>query len=218
MYSSDMEDNDFILTLIISSLSEDITEEEAALLKKILKDDKGARDLYQEIHDLLMSDEAITGRTELSKYAPVFITAKHPVRKILDLYYKEVSIAAMIIIILTFFIMKPQKESNTISKLVLPCRDSIQLVLNNKKVIDQGRHRTTLIGSSKGEQDTYVLATNEGDTGALHVPAGKVHNLVLSDGTVVKINATTTVTFPLKFGNTREIYLSGKADFDIAQD
>jgi hypothetical protein len=220
MYSSDMEDNDFILALIISDISDDITEEERVLLKKILAENKNAQNIYNETYDLLMSDEAEKGRAQLSNYAPVFIKAKHPVRRILDRYYIGVSVAAMVIVILTIFIIHPHRESNLISKVVIPCRDSIQLALNNGTILDMGKHDMTVVGAINrkyGSTLTYHLEQNAGKTGVLHVPAGRFYQLILSDGTSVKINAATTVTFPLTFGDVREISVSGNADIEVAQ-
>ncbi|GAA3931257.1 hypothetical protein GO495_15610 [Chitinophaga oryziterrae] len=220
MYNSDMEDNDFILALIISDISDDITEEERVLLKKILTENKDAQNLYNETFDLLMSDEAVNGRAELSRYAPVFITAKHPVRKFFDRYYIGLSVAALALLILTISIINPHRDSSHISKVSMPCRDSIQMVLDNRKILDMGNHDMTIVGAVNGNYGstlTYHLDKNAGRTAVLHVPAGKSYHLILSDGTSVWINAATTVTFPLTFGDIREISLSGNADIDVAK-
>ncbi|SEW44162.1 FecR family protein [Chitinophaga sp. YR573] len=220
MYSSDMEDKDFILALIISDISDDITEEERVLLKKKLAESKDAQNLYNETYDLLMSKEAEKGRAQLSNYAPVFIKAKHPVRRILDRYYIGVSVAALFIVFLSVFIINRHRESNHISKVVIPSRDSIQLALDNGTILNMGKYDMTVVGpvnENYGSAFTYHLEQNAGKTGVLYVPAGKFYQLILSDGTSVMINAATKVTFPLTFGDTREISLSGNADIEVAQ-
>ncbi|SHN07094.1 FecR family protein [Chitinophaga sp. CF418] len=51
----------------------------------------------------------------------------------------------------------------------------------------------------------------------LYVPTGKDYKVVLSDGSIVHLNAFSRLRFPFSFdGKTREVYLDGEAYFDIA--
>ncbi|UZR96844.1 FecR family protein [Chondrinema litorale] len=48
---------------------------------------------------------------------------------------------------------------------------------------------------------------------------GEKRNITLSDGTFIKLNAESKLKFPDKFsGNTREVYLTGEAFFDVKKD
>lgn len=47
---------------------------------------------------------------------------------------------------------------------------------------------------------------------------GRIKTLTLSDGSKVILNAATTISYPAKFGDKREVFLDGEAYFDIAQD
>lgn len=50
-------------------------------------------------------------------------------------------------------------------------------------------------------------------------PSGQKMTHMLSDGTVVKLNAQSTLTYPEKFiGNTREVTLQGEAFFEVTKD
>lgn len=50
----------------------------------------------------------------------------------------------------------------------------------------------------------------------INVPAGQRAELVLADGTVVWLNAGSSLTFPNNFnGDTREVYLDGEGYFDV---
>lgn len=52
----------------------------------------------------------------------------------------------------------------------------------------------------------------------LQVPAGKKYDVVLPDGSLVSLNAITTLSFPSKFeGNNREITVNGEAYLKIAK-
>lgn len=54
----------------------------------------------------------------------------------------------------------------------------------------------------------------------LSIPYGKRFQVQLSDGTLVHLNAGTTLKYPVKFiaGQNRTVYLDGEAFFDVAKD
>jgi ferric-dicitrate binding protein FerR (iron transport regulator) len=50
----------------------------------------------------------------------------------------------------------------------------------------------------------------------LHIPYGKRSKLILADGTLVFLNAGSTLIYPSEFsGSVREVYLDGEAYFDV---
>ena len=52
-----------------------------------------------------------------------------------------------------------------------------------------------------------------------HTAKGQKLLLTLNDGTVVKLNSNTKLTYPKKFSNSqREVYLEGEAFFDVSKD
>jgi len=54
---------------------------------------------------------------------------------------------------------------------------------------------------------------------SIHVPFGKTRELVLPDGTRVKLNAGSTLTYPQSFpGNTRLVSLTGEGFFVVTKD
>ncbi|MDR1602951.1 MAG: FecR domain-containing protein [Tannerella sp.] len=67
----------------------------------------------------------------------------------------------------------------------------------------------------------YFSADNAADetVQTLHVPAGQRISLTLADGTVVWMNARTTLTYPTTFRRgERRVALEGEAWFDVARD
>ncbi|UBZ14529.1 FecR domain-containing protein [Flagellimonas marinaquae] len=78
------------------------------------------------------------------------------------------------------------------------------------------------IGLQKGNQIDYgnseVLEELVYNT--LTVPNGKKFDLVLSDGTRVKLNSGSSIRYPVKFinGAQRKVFLKGEAYFDVARD
>lgn len=108
--------------------------------------------------------------------------------------------------------------------------DAIVLTLDNgnvdvisendqKKITDS---KGNVVGYQKGNTIAYEqnpdpkeLVYNE-----LTVPLGKKFDLVLSDGTTVKVNAGSTIKYPVQFieGNPREVEVWGEAYFDVTKD
>ena len=67
---------------------------------------------------------------------------------------------------------------------------------------------------------TYAPANpNPNQWATLVVPVVKDYKIVLSDGTKVWINASSSLRFPFNFDkNNREVYLTGEAYFEVAKD
>ncbi len=89
----------------------------------------------------------------------------------------------------------------------------------DKKIKDK---TGVIIGSQSGSQITYSndIINEELVYNTLTVPNGKRFDLVLSDGTNVKLNAGTSLKYPVKFlkGKNRQVFLEGEAYFDVARD
>lgn len=69
--------------------------------------------------------------------------------------------------------------------------------------------KITLGASHKADRSNVTLTS----------PCGEIITLVLPDGTVVKLNAASSITFPRAFsGSQRVIRLRGEAYFDVAHD
>tara|TARA_R110002049_G_scaffold309206_1_gene518577 strand:- start:52024 stop:53175 length:1152 start_codon:yes stop_codon:yes gene_type:complete len=105
---------------------------------------------------------------------------------------------------------------------------TLQLENGNVEVISENGVRQIMdaegnvVGNQKGNQLIYaneaVKETLVYNT--LTVPYGKRFEVQLSDGTVVNLNAGTSLKFPIKFieGKNREVFLNGEAYFNVAKD
>ena len=104
---------------------------------------------------------------------------------------------------------------------------NIKVISENgeEKILDK---KGKVLGAQKGNQITYsnisgdveeisieTLVYNE-----LSVPYGKLFDLELSDGTLVKLNAGSSIKYPVKFikGLKRKVFLKGEAYFEVAKD
>ncbi len=68
-------------------------------------------------------------------------------------------------------------------------------------------------------ENIRVTHSNKKELNTIKTPSGKFFTLLLPDGTVVKLNAQSTFSFPSQFAaNRREVYLKGEAYFDVHHD
>ena len=72
---------------------------------------------------------------------------------------------------------------------------------------------TQLVYNNELEKETLIYNT-------LNVPYGKRFKIQLSDGTVVHLNAGTSLKYPVKFlkGEKRKVFLKGEAFFSVTKD
>ncbi len=106
---------------------------------------------------------------------------------------------------------------------------TIQLDDDSPKVIRDNelfKEIKTSDGAIVGVQEKSKIVYNNNDgtttnstTSTLRVPNGKKFQLVLSDGTIVNVNAGSTLKFPTQFtsNQVREVELIGEAYFEVAR-
>ncbi|MFV8270398.1 FecR family protein [Flavobacterium sp. GT2N3] len=79
-----------------------------------------------------------------------------------------------------------------------------------------------IVGNQKRTQLVYTSSNrhNKIEYNTLKVPNGKRFNVTLSDGTLVYLNAGSTLKYPIDFieGKARKVFLSGEAYFDVFSD
>src|SRR5690606_21391749 len=105
---------------------------------------------------------------------------------------------------------------------------TLQLDNGSIETISENGERTiinqqgTVVGSQQGTSLNYrgndindKLVYN-----TLNIPHGKQFDLVLSDGTQVKLNSGSSIKYPVQFlpGNNRKVFLMGEAYFEVAKD
>mgnify|MGYP003634296242 FL=1 len=87
------------------------------------------------------------------------------------------------------------------------------------KIIDS---KGNIVGSQRGTQIAYNQDTQEATLAynTLTVPYGKRFEIRLSDGTMVHLNAGTSLKYPVKFieGENRQVFLKGEAFFNVTKD
>lgn len=115
-------------------------------------------------------------------------------------------------------------------QLVVPREDAITLQLENGdiEIIAEDSRSTVIktngrvVGRKVGRQLVYEddKAISKLIYNTLSVPNGKRFNIRLSDGTLVHLNARSSMKYPVRFINDsiRQVSLTGEAYFDIVHD
>ena len=115
-------------------------------------------------------------------------------------------------------------------QVIVTRKDEITLKLGNGNVKIIAADGSSKIydanGKVVGEQNGKELVYNQnGDSeklvyNTLSIPNGKRFNITLSDGTLVHLNAGSSITFPVQFlkNKSRKVFLSGEAFFEVAHD
>lgn len=108
--------------------------------------------------------------------------------------------------------------------------DAIQLVLENGDIqvlSPNGQPQLIkkdgeVVASQKNNEINYDSdnAINKLVYNEIKIPNGKTFKITLSDGTVVNMNAGSSLKYPIQFikGHNREVVLNGEAFFDVAKD
>ncbi|RXK81686.1 FecR family protein [Filimonas effusa] len=222
-----MNTEDFeIESLIVADLTGIISEEEKAVLKRLLMESEHARELYRYYENVYNSEGAVNGRAQLSNNISLSdITGETPKgtrRPIRRLIFLSSAAAALICVISVAIVLNQRKETSQIGHKV--DSNSIQLALSNGEIINLDNvdtlTKSELVLKNQGNTLTYTINNTDINPGfsTLTVPAGKSYNIILSDGTRLKLNSLTQLSFPLSFtGTKREITVSGEAYIEVAQ-
>lgn len=104
---------------------------------------------------------------------------------------------------------------------------SLQLADGTVQVIDENGHVDVLdkqgnvVGTQKGAQIAYSDASpQELLYNTLKIPFGKRFEIRLSDGSIVHLNAGSSLKYPVNFleNQKRDVFLDGEAFFEVAKD
>lgn len=150
-------------------------------------------------------------------------------RKLRRYRYLSVAAAACVFVAIGMGLLWESDETkNTVvkeSRVVLPEKKGIVLTLNDGSEIDLDHKRQRFseskvaISIDSGNMRYDIVDTLVPDTmsyNIVNIPRGGEYSVLLSDGTMVWLNAASSLKFPVAFGeNQRKVYLSGEAYFDV---
>ncbi|RKR13169.1 FecR family protein [Maribacter vaceletii] len=204
-------------------INEECTKQERALLDNYLESFQDKQILLRDLnYDTEMKDKIwkkiiseSTQDEKVNKYS--FIN-----------YIKYAAIITVIISVSFWFINSKSSTAESNSELIIAEQAIILKTSDSEKVIIDIENQQNLVakGQVVGKQNgaTINYLNNKTVTDLVYneisIPYGRTFNLTLSDGTMVHLNAGTTMKYPVNFikGKEREIFLKGEAYFEVAKD
>ncbi|WP_017257164.1 FecR family protein [Pedobacter arcticus] len=153
------------------------------------------------------------------------------------LTFKLLAAAAVLIIISIgtfFYIQQPSEKTNTIAKVdqsITPAQNKAVLTLaNNEKIVLDD----SSIGEIANQTGISVSKTSDGKLkykvlehanqtkavqyNTISTPRGAEYQVELSDGSLVWLNASSSIKFPTHFeGDTRTVNITGEVYFEVAK-
>ncbi|MBU3026293.1 FecR family protein [Zobellia galactanivorans] len=98
--------------------------------------------------------------------------------------------------------------------------DQIREIVTGKEDIITDAEGNVLASQSDDRMEYRAKSTTELVYNEIIVPKGKRFELMLSDGTLVHLNADTSLKYPVSFiaGQDRKVFLNGEAYFEVAKD
>lgn len=214
-------------SILIKLLENKISESETDFLLKWMEDTNNQVyfDEFVEINCLINSKNSFDYTASLQR------TKKVINKKWWKNYAKALKYASVVVLFMGmayYFLNQPtpnkvtselhlKNEEITLemdngTKVIIP--DSAQQRIHNKKgnlvILQQGNKL-----NYQNESKNKTLAYNK-----LTIPYGKTFQVQLSDGTLIHLNAGTTLRYPEQFlkGNNRLVFVDGEAYFDVAKD
>lgn len=139
-----------------------------------------------------------------------------------NVFYAVVSVAAVVLIAFVFTQFPKQDdgmlafESNDAPKEILMGNeeDDMEPIQPTAGITNTG----IVVNSTKADFSRVKATSGEPEMKTISTPRGKDYELVLSDGTVVLLNADSKITFPTRFtGNKRTVKLVGEAYFKVSK-
>ncbi|QOG04547.1 FecR family protein [Flavobacterium sp. MDT1-60] len=143
-------------------------------------------------------------------------------------YYKYA--AVLILVLGSLYFYKSSNLFQSKENVVVPRQDEIVLQLGSESAetinISESRNISDKEGNIIGKQEKNRLVySNVYSNGklvynTLKIPYGKKFEVQLSDGTVVHLNAGTSLRYPVQFikNQSRQVYLTGEAYFEVSKD
>lgn len=172
--------------------------------------------LYMESMDAQKSWEELKEKIEFRKKSVV-------------INWRTVFQYAAVFVCLLGLVYVFQNKTDQPNQIVIP-DDAIQLVLENGdiQILSPNGEKQIIkkdggvVASQKENQISYASddSMDELVYNQIKIPYGKTFVITLSDGTVVNMNAGSSLKYPVQFikGHNREVVLEGEAFFEVTKD
>ncbi|KUJ63491.1 hypothetical protein AR687_02030 [Flavobacteriaceae bacterium CRH] len=218
--------------LIVKFITNQANQDEIELLTEWLKEGKNKLVFKDFIKTNYAIDTTMNSfdSSEVRKQLSERIETENNVflKRRFSSYYKYAAI--LIVVLGSLYFYKNQALFHVKQNVVIPREDEIVLQLGNESeqtfdingvgnVTDKSGN---IIGKQEKNRLVYTKSYGDGtlEYNTLKIPYGKKFEVQLSDGTVVYLNAGTSLRYPVQFlkNKSREVSLTGEAYFEVTKD
>lgn len=218
-----LETQEKIFQLYIQKLSGHLSPEEEAHVKNMLAQDAGFRDTWNALEEQDRSIQAADYVQNLDPEAALHQLKSKRSAGTRRLRTMSAAAAVLILVSAGAYFMFPAPKT-TLAELVENNKQVVSLITANGQSVtltQDSAAKTIQLSNAVLNAGNGTLAYNSQDTteNTLVVPPGETYKLILSDGTEVRLNASTRLRFPFRFGKTtRDVYVDGEAYFKVTKD
>ncbi|WP_337965902.1 FecR family protein [uncultured Flavobacterium sp.] len=218
--------------LIVKFITNQASQEEIETLTEWLKEEENQIVFKDFVKTNYAIDSVVNtfDSTEVRKQLSERIQKENNVfqKRRFSSYYKYAAI--LIVALGCFYFYKNSNLFHSKGNVVVPRQDEIVLQSENEssETIDTSESKNLtdkegrIIGKQEKNRLVYSNASYNGKLvyNTLKIPYGKKFEVQLSDGTVIHLNAGTSLRYPVQFikNQNRQVYLTGEAYFEVAKD
>lgn len=215
---------EYIEQLVLDEIAGVITPEDSATLNNLLAQEPEALVIRNDLYAQYADHPALDMLPESLPVEKVWTGIRK--RKTGYVFLRAIiSIAASILIIIgSYKLFEPGSKLNPqVAHQVSTPKNNVTLQLPNGQAIDlENQNEPIKIGNvtlNNQQKQLSYTGGNSNQLATLKVPAGKDYTVKLQDGSIIQLNAGTTINFPFEFtGPTRDITINGEAYLNIAKD
>ncbi len=217
-------------TIIAKFFSDSISEDELVKLRDYLDDSKNQALLESYVGDYHDLNLAMLKNDVDAAYNKVMTQIEDNERPVKRLFPNWAKFAAAVVMLFGLgFIYQQGYFEEKKDTVLIPKEEAITLQLSDGSIetIDVSKTKEvreangTIIGKQQQDQLDYLEADNFEELvyHTIGIPNGKQFQLALSDGTVVHLNAGSSMRYPVNFlqEGPREVFLTGEAYFDVSR-
>jgi ferric-dicitrate binding protein FerR (iron transport regulator) len=224
-----MEIPEDILEIMLDTLVGTASEEETRRLQEWLEEAPGHRAGWRSLCTLWYS--GVMGERGTLEEAWEYILGQHLLaerrrrRRRVGIVAAAAAVALLVAVPFLFRAFSPARELDIAAWVEQRQAGQVELVLADGRHVSLERPAERWEGHVRVSNDSTGVRYRENDNDTtneepvmhtLIVPRGGEYQATLSDGTVVELNAGTTLRFPSRFAGTREVWLSGEAYFRVS--
>lgn len=222
-----------ISSLIVQEMKGEQRAEDRLLLKKWLSESQENQAVYKRCFDQVMQKKSFESLQKFEKNkdfekirAKLFTT---PVPQQLFSFKRMLPfVAAACMIIALGGVWYYNQTNSSIPSAIqlsqvdrLPAQNRATVTFSDGRQFQLNEHESQVHMDKKGvhyDDGSAVAETQSAQFATIETPRGGVYDVILPDGTRVKLNAATTLRYPTVFAaDKREVRVDGEAYFEVAK-